>query len=147
VSNNHDGQQQTPADADGRSLPVQACRSPGSPHRDLASRRRGREFKTSHPDHKTAGYWLFSDLRLISPLPMSDFGSQMGAALDQRACPEGVGGMPIVDIADIDAAITKARAFVMALDQVTLLGNKPASMITPVRRKSTRTTRSKSSCR
>jgi hypothetical protein len=71
----------------------------------------------------------------------------MGAALDQRACPEGVGGMPIVDIADIDAAITKARAFVMALDQVTLLGNKPASMITPVRRKSTRTTRSKSSCR
>ncbi len=38
-------QQWTPADADGRSFPGQACRRAGSPHRYLASGRRGRRLK------------------------------------------------------------------------------------------------------
>jgi hypothetical protein len=41
VSNNRHRQQWTPADADGRSFPGQACRSAGSLHHDLASGRRG----------------------------------------------------------------------------------------------------------
>ncbi len=43
MSNNHHRQQWTPADADGRCFPGQTCRSPGSPHRDLASGRRGQQ--------------------------------------------------------------------------------------------------------
>ncbi len=41
MSNNRHHQRWTPADTDGRSLPSQACRNAGSPHRDLASGRRG----------------------------------------------------------------------------------------------------------
>jgi hypothetical protein len=50
VSNNRRRQQRTPADADGRSRPGKACRSAGSLQRDLASGRRGRRFKSVHPD-------------------------------------------------------------------------------------------------
>ena len=53
VSNNRHRQRRTPADADGRSFPGQASRSPGSPHRNLASGRRGRRFKSGHPDQET----------------------------------------------------------------------------------------------
>jgi hypothetical protein len=42
VSNNHHRQQWTRADTDGRCFPGQAGRSAGSPHRALASGRRGR---------------------------------------------------------------------------------------------------------
>ena len=42
VSNNHHRRQWTPADIDGRCVPGQTCRSPGSRHHDLASGRRGR---------------------------------------------------------------------------------------------------------
>ena len=41
ASNNHHQQQWTPADTDGRCFPGQAGRSPGRPHRALASGRRG----------------------------------------------------------------------------------------------------------
>ena len=44
VSDNHHRQRWTPADVDRRCLPGQDCRSPGSPHRYLASGRRGQRF-------------------------------------------------------------------------------------------------------
>jgi hypothetical protein len=40
----------TSADADGRSCPGQARRGAGRPHGELASGRRGRRFKSGHPD-------------------------------------------------------------------------------------------------
>jgi hypothetical protein len=50
VSNNARRQQRTPVDTDGRWLPAQACRRAGRGRCDLASGRRGRRFKSGHPD-------------------------------------------------------------------------------------------------
>jgi hypothetical protein len=50
VSNNRQRQQRTPANTDGRCFPGQTCRSAGSGRSDLASGRRGRRFKSGHPD-------------------------------------------------------------------------------------------------
>jgi hypothetical protein len=50
VSNYRHRRQWTSADVDGRCFPGQARRATGSRHRDLASGRRGRRFKSGHPD-------------------------------------------------------------------------------------------------
>jgi fatty acid desaturase len=50
VSNNHHRHRRTAADADGQCFPGQAGRGAGSPHHSLASGRRGREFKSPHPN-------------------------------------------------------------------------------------------------
>jgi|GEM_PF-4347117 len=59
VSNNRHPTAWTPADIDGQRFPGQACRSPGSPHRNLVSGRRGQRFGSRRPPQR--------DSRLISP--------------------------------------------------------------------------------
>jgi Enoyl-CoA hydratase/isomerase len=50
VSDNRHRQRWTPADAHGRSIACHTCYGAGSPHRYLAWGRRGRRFKSGHPD-------------------------------------------------------------------------------------------------
>jgi hypothetical protein len=62
MSDNRHRQWWTPADTGGRSVPGQACCGAGSPRGNLASGRRGRRFKSGHPDRKTAGHEAYRDL-------------------------------------------------------------------------------------
>ena len=55
LSNNRHVRHRTLTDVDGRSFPGQACRSAGCPCRKLASGRRGRRFKSGHPDQVKHG--------------------------------------------------------------------------------------------
>jgi hypothetical protein len=77
VSDNRHGQRWTPADAHGRSVPGQGCCGAGSPRLYLASGRRGRRFKSGHPDprnRRVTWYpvacgllWLSFDVRCWVP--------------------------------------------------------------------------------
>jgi hypothetical protein len=75
VSDNRQGQRWTPADTHGRPVPGQACCGAGSPRLYLASGRRGRRFKSGHPDSRQGpGRWLrcwHGGLMLISKEPVS----------------------------------------------------------------------------
>jgi len=54
MSNNRHRHQRTPADVRGRCRQVRPSKSGGRPHRALASGRRGRRFKSGHPDQLKA---------------------------------------------------------------------------------------------
>jgi len=57
LSDNRHRQRWTPADTHGRSAAGHACCSAGSTRRNLASGRRGRRFKSGHPDPgQSAGF-------------------------------------------------------------------------------------------
>jgi hypothetical protein len=102
VSDNRHRQRWTPADTDGRSVPGQARCSAGSRRQYLASGRRGREFKSPHPDqlrgHTTitravlAGAGGRDDDGMMSPRPLGSdrhvlVGQLMGTSLPGSAAP------------------------------------------------------------
>ena len=69
VSDNRHRQRWTPADTHGRSVPGQACCGAGSPRLYLASGRRGRRFKSGHPDRETAGHKASNGLLFVLRVP------------------------------------------------------------------------------
>ena len=69
VSDNRHGQRWTPADIHGRSVAGHACCGAGSPRLNLASGRRGRRFKSGHPDREMAGHKVSSGLPFALRVP------------------------------------------------------------------------------